>query len=332
MDLRSREEVELQFLFKHQAATIQEAAKNFLNKTNYFTPFDTEQLNSLFTDYITKAAVMADKLQLHAEPSFGEEAWSGGSSAVPAKRVPLVPAPPTVPVADAFKRIRDGIHVPSMMHTNSTHGLDNNFMAEQLAGVQQYGEGNVNGGNLIDLEPEHATMAGDFFNMAPESPVRAAAAEAFDADFIRLYREAHHSPVSTTMAQNAREEVEAPQDEPLLNTIFTKPTPALLQQPVQAELTQEGSAMVTPMQPKYRCRRVFDMTTPVEAALQEFLAMFQGPLPQQIIAALTAAFNLDDNNYYGELDEALAELAGEAIDDLAFDVANHQAEGSAVAA
>ncbi|XP_022681465.1 uncharacterized protein LOC101776486 isoform X2 [Setaria italica] len=62
-------------------------------------------------------------------------------------------------------------------------------------------------------------------------------------------------------------------------------------------------------------RRIFDMSMPVGAALQEFLAMFQGPLPQDIIAASTAAFNLEDLAAQ-ELDAAMAAIAGEAIEDI----------------
>lgn len=66
------------------------------------------------------------------------------------------------------------------------------------------------------------------------------------------------------------------------------------------------------------CRKLgllTDEMQPVGAALQEFLAMFQGPLPQDIIAALTAAFNLEDLAAQ-ELDAAMAAIAGEAIEDI----------------
>nr|XP_034601331.1 uncharacterized protein LOC117861920 [Setaria viridis] len=74
-----------------------------------------------------------------------------------------------------------------------------------------------------------------------------------------------------------------------------------------------------PVQPgstkRRRSRRVFDVSTPVEAALQEYLAMFQGPLPQHVIAALMATFNLDDAHAEA-LDEAMAMVTGEAIQDI----------------
>jgi hypothetical protein len=73
MDLRSREVVELQFLFANQASTLQEAARNYLNGNRLPGVPDTQALNSLGNDYIAKAAALADRLQLHdAEEEGGE--------------------------------------------------------------------------------------------------------------------------------------------------------------------------------------------------------------------------------------------------------------------
>ena len=89
-----------------------------------------------------------------------------------------------------------------------------------------------------------------------------------------------------------------------------------------------------------RQRRVFDMSTvrcrallsnaprmssvrklglldnelsPVEAALQDYIAMFHGPLPPDVIAALTTMFNIDDD---AEIDHALAGLVDDGIAEL----------------
>ena len=74
-----------------------------------------------------------------------------------------------------------------------------------------------------------------------------------------------------------------------------------------------------------------DELLPIENALQEFLAMFQGPLPHYIVAALTAAFNLDVDGAE-ELDEALAAVAGDAIEDLQDEAAGLQVSAQAAAA
>lgn len=76
------------------------------------------------------------------------------------------------------------------------------------------------------------------------------------------------------------------------------------------------------------CRKLgllTDEMQPIKAALQEFLAMFQGPLPQDVITALTVAFNLEDP-VAEELDEAMAVVAGEAIADIQEANNNLQAE------
>jgi hypothetical protein len=47
-----------------------------------------------------------------------------------------------------------------------------------------------------------------------------------------------------------------------------------------------------------------DDLQPIEIALQEFLAMFNGPLPDQVIVVLAKMFNLDDAQAM-EIDDAL---------------------------
>ncbi|KAJ1256703.1 hypothetical protein BS78_K330500 [Paspalum vaginatum] len=58
-----------------------------------------------------------------------------------------------------------------------------------------------------------------------------------------------------------------------------------------------------------------DHLQPVEAALQDFVATFDGPLPQHVIAALTSLFNLDNDNAE-KIDQALAGLIGEGVAEL----------------
>ena len=57
-----------------------------------------------------------------------------------------------------------------------------------------------------------------------------------------------------------------------------------------------------------------DEFRPIEEILQEFIAMFSGPLPGNIVDAMTALFGLDDDDDI--LSNALIEHAGEAADDL----------------
>jgi hypothetical protein len=58
-----------------------------------------------------------------------------------------------------------------------------------------------------------------------------------------------------------------------------------------------------------------DDTTPIDDVLWDFVAMFQGPLPGTVVAALTAIFDLDDEGA-DLLDNTLLQHAGEAVADL----------------
>jgi hypothetical protein len=56
----------------------------------------------------------------------------------------------------------------------------------------------------------------------------------------------------------------------------------------------------------------------INEVLREFVAMFQGLLPEQVVAAMTAIFGLDDDGAE-LLDEALLHHAGQAFTELRHD-------------
>ncbi|CAN6282295.1 unnamed protein product [Urochloa humidicola] len=58
-----------------------------------------------------------------------------------------------------------------------------------------------------------------------------------------------------------------------------------------------------------------DEFRPIEELLQEFIGMFTGPLPEHIMAAMTAVFDLDDDDAE-EVNNALLHHANDAIDEL----------------
>ncbi|KAJ1283820.1 hypothetical protein BS78_03G156000 [Paspalum vaginatum] len=90
-----------------------------------------------------------------------------------------------------------------------------------------------------------------------------------------------------------------------ISALFHKVAPPILQAP-----TPPPTKAPTPPAPtRRRQRRTFNM-------LSEFVAMFQGPLPADIIAGLTEIFNLD-NEEIDAADDALLNLAGEGVEDLA---------------
>ncbi|KAG2569703.1 hypothetical protein PVAP13_7NG435550 [Panicum virgatum] len=63
---------------------------------------------------------------------------------------------------------------------------------------------------------------------------------------------------------------------------------------------------------------------PIKEVLQEFIAMFSSPVPQDIVAAMTALFGLDDDAE-DEVNDTLLQTAGEAVDDLQHDCSNASA-------
>ncbi|XP_022683545.1 uncharacterized protein LOC111257733 [Setaria italica] len=101
----------------------------------------------------------------------------------------------------------------------------------------------------------------------------------------------------------------------IVSALFTRSAQVLQEPPMEVHVEDQNQQLHQEVTKSRRPRRVFDMSTPLKAALQEFLAMFQGPLPQDVIAALTAAFNLNDP-VDEELDETVARVAGDAIDDI----------------
>jgi len=60
---------------------------------------------------------------------------------------------------------------------------------------------------------------------------------------------------------------------------------------------------------------VSDEHIPVEQLLAEYVAMYNGPLPSQIVAALSSVFGLDDD-LTDQLDDAMLELVGEGVQEL----------------
>ncbi|CAN6251708.1 unnamed protein product [Urochloa humidicola] len=58
-----------------------------------------------------------------------------------------------------------------------------------------------------------------------------------------------------------------------------------------------------------------DDFAPIEQVLQDFINMYEGALPEHIIAAMTALFELDDDDAE-QTNEALLQMVGDAVDDL----------------
>ncbi|CAO2144082.1 unnamed protein product [Urochloa humidicola] len=73
------------------------------------------------------------------------------------------------------------------------------------------------------------------------------------------------------------------------------------------------------------CRKLgipADELRSIDEVLQDFISMFTGPLPESIMTAMTAIFDLDDEDA-DEVNDAMLRHAGEAADDLQAEVEAH---------
>ncbi|XP_008650064.2 uncharacterized protein [Zea mays] len=116
----------------------------------------------------------------------------------------------------------------------------------------------------------------------------------------------------------------------LLNTIFTKPSPAILERPVlhpsEGVTTPATTLSTIPAAPARRIkqRHGFNLST-------EFQDWFKKPLTVEMGTALDALFNLDTPDTV-RLDKALLGIAGDAIAEIQEEVDAMHAEARAVTA
>jgi hypothetical protein len=86
-----------------------------------------------------------------------------------------------------------------------------------------------------------------------------------------------------------------------------------------ARLAKRPSMPAMERAQRHLCRKLglqAEEQDPIDRVLSDFVDMFQGPLPQHVIAALTALFDLD-NEETEAVDNALLQHAGAAIGELA---------------
>lgn len=126
-------------------------------------------LNALFSDYIDKARVLADKLQL---PHEGTEVWSEGHGYKANNK-----EAPMIRVADAFARILDDIPVAGNKHDGGT----SISVQEMDAALQK-------------LQVE-ATLYGQELATLPASPIMASGHDfALDQNFTDMFNATQMSP------------------------------------------------------------------------------------------------------------------------------------------
>jgi len=317
--LRSRGIVELQDIFARQASALQDTTRTLLAAYGNGTGGGTRAAAHLLEDYYLKAVALAAQLGFGNTMLCGvagNAAWppltpeargspvapaDGGLAALVARLARrVVSAPPEVPVCGIFARIKMALqHVP---------GPSCNDVEAALQQMEIQGRA--------------------FLWPLPESPIRVVTGQ---------------SRLPATPQRTAEED-----DFPNIANLFVTPPQPALRQPPPPPSPCKARDNQPP--PRRRQKRTFDMSTvrrsarlanaprmgvvrraqrnlcrklgmlqdelePIENVLQEYLAMFSGPLPSEIIAALTAAFNLDDEEVE-QMDFDLAALVGDGIGDV----------------
>jgi hypothetical protein len=152
---------------------------------------------------------------------------------------------------------------------------------------------------------------------------------------------APHPPGAVMQAEQANyADNSAPNDAPNqhsdgVDALFSVIEAPLLQQPAPCRTRQRRDFDMTTIRRSARlakrpavptmeraqrnlCRKLgipAEEQQPIDDVLRDFISMFQGPLPDHIIAALSAMFDLDDGSNL--LHDVLLQHVGEALGDLA---------------
>jgi hypothetical protein len=235
-------------------------------------------------DFINKANKLATSLGLEEQPE-GEKAWSD-----------------TVAVSDVFGRLRAQLvnpHPPSRQNALSIQEVVCALDALLLPAEEQ-AEG---GTPLLTMAPPHEEAVND------DNRLQQHADTCDDSEQQQQF--GTHNLFTT---------IEPP--------VLSQPAPRCGRQqrvfnmaPVRrsARLAKRPSMLAMERAQRHLCRKLCiqaEDQDPIDRVLSDFVDMFQGPLPQHVIAALTALFDLD-NEDAEVVDNALLQHAGAAVGDLA---------------
>jgi hypothetical protein len=266
---------QLRNLFTAQAASLQRLRQQQVNDHPVLLS-PTSDLHRAELSFISKAARLADKLGLEAEAT-GERAW-----------------PDPVPTLAVFNRLRAQLHVTFPMQVDE---------APSFREVEQALDAWALDAGAQDTLPAKDAGA------APPSAV---------------------PPEDMALGNNGGSGIR----NNVADTLFTNLDPPLLQQPAarrgrqrrvfgmksvrrSARLANRPAIPAVERAQRVLCRKlgIQEDKHPIDEVLREFISMFQGPLPEHIIAALSALFDLEDDATV-QLDNALLQHAGVAVADL----------------
>ncbi|CAL4949666.1 unnamed protein product [Urochloa decumbens] len=286
------------------AAALQEAAQHLLGALGVDDTHKTVATTcQMLKDYINKACSMATKLGImEVLPGQGNKA----SSTLPQTQS-------NVPVGRAFSRIKEVLPADVAYEEGPT-------MADVEQALRRFELDSF-------LAPSHLIPQAVSPMQMPQDLQAMNMAEPQLEDVIMVdvdTEEAEVPEVNQIAAGNASTNVNST---PAVADFFVAPPPPLLNAVTDIDDPAPSLPSPSPVPARRpRQRRVFDMSS---AALQDFVAMFNGPLPQEIIAALSEMFNIGNDDDVDDLDQALEGLVNEGIAELQEDAHEVQAQAAA---
>ncbi|KAG2641740.1 hypothetical protein PVAP13_2KG232958 [Panicum virgatum] len=305
-DLRAENDARLRFLFRAQAASMQDVTNNLVK--NHSVRLNHDLVIPAMNNYINKALWLADKLGIDDEPIpapvfvTGNEALSSGNAVAAAPRNGEAAGSP-LELAQSTSRWRQ----PSR-GSNSTCRLLKMAAAAQASADLQ-------------LACISAGQPASPASVIPPSPT---------GEGKRQLADVTHANADGNDNDN---------DNLGLDVFFTTPPPpairpgpeVLRQVQVRRRRTYDMSKVrrgarlaAKPAMPALKkaqinlCHQlglIADERAPIEKALIDYINMYKGPLPQDVVAALSTFFGIHDE-FAIQLDEAMMGLAGVGIDDV----------------
>ncbi|CAN6299843.1 unnamed protein product [Urochloa humidicola] len=301
-DLDAEHDAELRFLFRAQAASILDVANNLLK--NHSVRLNHKLVIPAMEDYISKAAKLADRLGISDElgPSVqlqvGDEALSGDHGrpvhAQQDRDVALV----DVPVALAYERLKcslliDQEDVFDMDTREQLSAALDRMQAAAARATAHHLQAACNEGQLSsprspsgwhaasrDGEPNNIGLGLDVFFATPPPP----AIQAQPAPLRQVQTRRRKTYDMSKVSRSAR--------------LARKPAMKKAQVNLCRQLGLADEDRV-----------------PIEQTVIEYIQMYKGHLPQDIVAAMSTFFGIHDE-FEVQLDEAMMELAGVGIDDI----------------
>jgi len=295
---------DLRLLFSLKASSFQEVIQN-LAKEHAHEKVHL-QLDPELDNFLLKASILSDKLQLTFEPLplfqiTGNEALSASDS--------VVLTPDDIPVPLVFGRIKGALQAPNLEQEPTVEMVEAALDRLEVAAHQDH-DGCVDLGLHTPLGGASSTPALDMAaatgaGAAPQPPPLEVQPPvvALDAFFASPPRAA-----AALVEPQVDQKVKA----------RPRRTYSMANVRRSARLAKRPALPAVQQAQLNLCRKLglaTDEQATVEQILAEYVAMYNGPLPSHMVAALSSLLGLDDD-LTGQVDDAMIQLVGEGVEEL----------------